>query len=211
MRALSTAMPRSLALAVMIALLSAQSVVVHAADLPPRPIASPANPWVSVPAPSLYDPQRFELRAGVLGEVLGAEKGTVGVNAELLFPRFFVIPVLPELFTPRLHVGVVAHTSHGTSFVYAGATWTHYYTERIFGELYFGATWHNGQLYYYDPNRNALGCRVLFHVGVNHGYRFDQHWSVMLTLDHSSAGTVLTGCRANESLNQVGVKVGYQF
>jgi len=33
----------------------------------------------------------------------------------------------------------------------------------------------------------------------------------MATYDHSSAGQAVTGCPANESLNQAGFKLGYQF
>jgi hypothetical protein len=184
----------------------------RAADVPlsaDLPVSARAP--ASVAPPALYDPTRFELRAGAIGEVLGPETGTVGVNAELLFPRFFTVPVLPDIFTPRLHVGAVANTGDGTNFAYAGLTWTANYTERFFGELYFGAMVHDGNLDYRDPDRNALGCRVLFHVGTNFGYRFDRHWNVMLTLDHSSAGQALTQCPANQSLNQVGLRLGYQF
>jgi opacity protein-like surface antigen len=50
-----------------------------------------------------------------------------------------------------------------------------------------------------------------WHVGFNVGYRLDQNWRVMATYDHSSAGQAVTGCPANESLNQAGLKFGYQF
>jgi len=163
------------------------------------------------PVSDLYDPSQYELRGGLVGEGLGRETGTVGLNAELVFPRFMTLPVLPDFFTPRFHLGGVGNLMGKTSYAYAGALWTVNYTERIFGETFFGGTIHNGELGYTDPTRNALGCRGLWQVGANLGYRFDQHLSVMATYDHSSTNEAITKCTPNQGLNQFGLRIGYGF
>lgn len=160
---------------------------------------------------SFYDPNRFELRGGVQAEFWGWETGTVGLSGELVFPRLFTIDRLPDFLTPRFQLGGVFNTAGKTSFVHADLLWTVNYTERIFGEMFAGVTVHNGYLDHNGMLNNALGCRVLFHVGFNLGMRLDRNWSVIATYDHSSAGQALTRCPLNDSLNQAGVKLGYQF
>lgn len=163
------------------------------------------------PASSFYDPSRFELRGGVQSDFLGVETGTVGLAGELVFPRLFTIGWLPDFFTPRFQLGGVVNLAGRTSFVHADLLWTTNWTQRLFSEMFAGVTVHNGNLDSVDEVHNALGCRALFHVGFNVGYRLDQNWRVMATYDHSSAGQAVTGCPANESLNQAGFKLGYQF
>ena len=160
---------------------------------------------------SFYDPNRFELRGGVQTEFWGRESGIIGLSGELVFPRLFTIDRLPDFFTPRFQLGGVFNTAGRTSFVHADLLWTVNYTERIFGEMFAGVTVHDGRLDYSSWLHNALGCRVLFHVGFNLGMRLDRNWSVIATYDHSSAGQALTRCPLNGSLNQSGVKLGYQF
>ena len=162
-------------------------------------------------APYFYDPNRFEIRGGLQSDFWGLETGTIGLAGELIFPRLFTIEWLPDLFTPRFQLGGVVNLAGRTSFVHADLLWTANWTERLFSEMFFGVTVHNGNLLSVDEVHNALGCRALFHVGFNLGYRFDQNWSVMATYDHSSAGQAVTGCPANESLNQAGLKFGYRF
>jgi outer membrane immunogenic protein len=158
-----------------------------------------------------YDSNRFELRGGVQSDFLGLETGTIGLAGELIFPRLFTIEWLPDFFTPRFQLGGVVNLAGRTSFGHADLLWTTNWTERLFSEMFFGVTVHNGNLLSVDEVHNALGCRALFHVGFNLGYRLDQNWRVLATYDHSSAGQGVTGCPANESLNQAGLKFGYQF
>jgi opacity protein-like surface antigen len=163
------------------------------------------------PASYFYDPNRFELRGGLQSDFLGLETGTVGLSGELVFPRLFTIEWLPDFFTPRFQLGGVVNLAGRTSFVHADLLWTTNWTQRLFSEMFAGVTVHNGNLASVDEVHNALGCRALWHVGFNLGYRLDQNWRVMATYDHSSAGQAVTGCPANESLNQAGLKFGYQF
>jgi outer membrane immunogenic protein len=163
------------------------------------------------PASSFYDPNRFELRGGLQSDFLGLETGTIGLGGELVFPRLFTIEWLPDFFTPRFQLGGVVNLAGRTSFAHADLLWTTNWTQRLFSEMFAGVTVHNGNLLSVDEVHNALGCRALWHVGFNVGYRLDQNWRVMATYDHSSAGQAVTGCPANESLNQAGLKLGYQF
>jgi outer membrane immunogenic protein len=163
------------------------------------------------PASYFYDPNRFELRGGLQSDFLGLETGTVGLAGELVFPRLFTIEWLPDFFTPRFQLGGVVNLAGRTSFAHADLLWTTNWTQRLFSEMFAGVTVHNGNLLSVDEVHNALGCRALWHVGFNVGYRLDQNWRVMATYDHSSAGQAVTGCPANESLNQAGLKLGYQF
>jgi len=160
----------------------------------------------------MYDPHAFELRGGFQVEARQSnEYGTVDVGGDLVFPRFFTLSALPDVLTPRFQIGGMFNTAGRTDFVHADLLWTANYTDRIFSDLFFGVTVHDGHLGHDSPEFNALGCRALFHVGADVGYRFTPRWSAMVVLDHSSAGTGLTNCSANQSLNQVGLKFGYRF
>ena len=190
--------------------------------MPDAPAATPAvvgapppdASWYLLPPSTFYDPTRWEVRGGLLFEALNPDKGTSGINGEIVFPKFFSFNWfgwLPENVTPRFKLGGVFNTGRRTDFAYADAVWQIDYTQRIFGEAYFGATIHDQGLHYRGLQYTALGCRVLFHAGTNLGYRFDEHLSFMLTYDHSSTGQGLTGCTPNQSLNQFGGRFGYQF
>lgn len=67
---------------------------------------------------------------------------------------------------------------------------------------------HNGVLDPIEPDRKALGRRVLFHVPLEIGFRFDQHQSISVFFDHVSNGYTTT---FNEGLDSLGVRYGYKF
>ena len=56
-------------------------------------------------------------------------------------------------------------------------------------------------------------------MGGSFGYRFDQHWSLMLTVDHESNGHsifgIVCGGRGaethNQGFNDYGSRIGYSF
>lgn len=170
-------------------------------------------PPAAVAPVTWYDPYRWEVRGGLLSEIYQKERGAIEASGEVIFPRLFRVPDLgwADFLIPRFHMGVAVNLSGKTSFAYAGPIWTLNYTERFFGQFFVGATVHNGKLDHSDPTRNALGCRELFYVGINEGYRFTPNLSVMLTVSHSSSGNGLTRCPANQSLNEAGIRLGYQF
>jgi len=190
----------------LLALGSSLPVIAYAADAPP-PAAS-SGPETSI---SFYNPAAFELRGGFLDTISGREGGTPDFDGELVFPKFASVPGWQDVLIPRLHVGGMDNLDGRTSYAYAGALWTVNF-DRIFTEAFIGGAVHNGQLVSTDPNEASLGCRELYHVGGNLGYRFSQSWSAMVTLDHVSNGRgVLSNCPANSGLTLVGLRVGYAF
>jgi lipid A 3-O-deacylase len=160
----------------------------------------------------LYDPTRFEFRAGVFGNVWGPEKNSYNVDASIVFPKFLSAPGwLPDEFVPRVQLGGMFNVNRKTDFGFADLVWTIHTSQRIFWEPFVGVVVHDGQLDGPDPTRASLGCRALIHAGFGGGYRFDSHWSVMASFDHSSNGKSLSHCPTNQSINLIGGRVGYAF
>jgi hypothetical protein len=118
------------------------------------------------------------------------------------------------MLIPRLHIGGMGNVSGGTSYAYARGLWTVNFG-RFFTEVFGGGAIHDGPLTSPDPmphNQPALGCRELYHIGGNVGYRFDQNWSTMVTVDHISNGRgVLSNCPENTGLSLVGLRIGYSL
>jgi lipid A 3-O-deacylase len=146
---------------------------VHASDL--------AQPAPTIAASPGYSFDRFEIRSGVLSSVHTPENGDVNLNGELVLPKFARLSGWQDILIPRLNVGGMGNVSGGTSYAYAGALWTVNF-DSIFLEAFGGGAVHDGPLESPDPlprNRPSLGCRELYHVGANLGYRFDQNWSAI--------------------------------
>lgn len=192
--------------ALLLALALGASTLAQAADLP-TPISS--APAASVP---LYDPSKFEIRGGVFVSPFGIEEGTTDASLALVFPKVFNLPGWQDLLVPRLRIGGVANLGGRTSYVYADGLWTVNF-DRIFAEAFFGGLVHDGPLEnHINNNATALGCRALYHMGADLGYRFDQHWSVIATFEHGSNGEpVMSNCPQNRGLNVAGVALGYAF
>jgi hypothetical protein len=180
---------------------------VQAADLvAPAPAA---EAFVSEPAYSwrVLD----EVRGGVFAN--GAddppEGQTISLNVELLTSR---LPIGGQAwYVPRLHVGASINTEDAPSHGYAGFTWTADVTERFFVEATFGGGVHNGDTGPADeapPGESPLGCSVLFRESASLGFRFNDNWSVMGTIEHlSNAGL----CDANRGITEAGARIGYTF
>lgn len=157
---------------------------------------------------TLYRPDRWEVRAGGYAHGLGGvEKGSADLGVEIVSPRLFPIPVLHEFFSPRFHAGGIANFNGRTSYGYAGLLFTYNLTQRIFLEPFVGIAVSNG-VPAGDATHNAIGCTTLIHSGGNIGFRIDQNWSVMFTLDHISNGNL---CDRNIGVNNYGGKIGYTF
>jgi hypothetical protein len=184
----------------------------YAADAPPPsapPVDIAENPFGS--PIQFYDPTRFEVRGGGFASTWGPEKGSPDLNGELVAPKIFSLPGWQDILIPRLHVGGMGNLADKTSYAYAGALWTLNY-DRYFTEAFFGGAVHDGPLRAANAGEPSLGCRVLYHVGANVGYRFDSHWSAMITFDHASNGEpTLSHCGANTGISVLGLRVGYGF
>lgn len=184
------------------ALALSTSNLAHATDLA-LPTPAPASANIS-----LYDPTKFEIRGGILFAPFGPEEGSTDVTAALVIPKFFTLPGWQDLLIPRLRVGGVANLGGWPSYAYVDGLWTVNF-DRVFAELFGGGLVHSGSL---QNNDTALGCRELYHMGADLGYRFDQHWSLIATFEHGSNGEpVMSSCSRNRGLNVTGLVLGYSF
>jgi lipid A 3-O-deacylase len=178
-----------------------------AADLPMAPSTTYFNFNYADPV------DRWEARFGVFAHGLHqVERGTVSLNGEIVSPRLFQgsLTGFYSWFLPRIHAGGSVNLGGRTSYIYTGLLWTATWTERFFSEIYVGPSVHNGSLNG-APGLAALGCRALVHAGVNFGYRFTPQWSAMLTYEHMSNASDISGCPRNQALDNVGLRVSYSF
>jgi hypothetical protein len=155
-------------------------------------------------------PSTFELRGGVLAhDVPGLWAGFnledgVDINVEVLFGRG--LTVLGGSLRPAL--GASVNTAGYTSRAYLDARWEVPLGSRIFLGIGLGAAVHDGLLDASEPDRKALGSRVLFHIPLEIGLRLDAKSSVSLYFEHVSNWDLAD---ANEGLDAIGVRYGYKF
>ena len=160
-------------------------------------------------AQSAYTPTGFEIRAGVLAHDVPdlwsgfrLESG-VDINAELLGPGMAFLGG-----TLRPAIGGSVSTSGYTSKAYLDARWEIDSQYAVFFGLGLGAAIHDGNLDPTDPNRKALGSRVLFHIPFELGYRWDDRQSLSVHFEHMSNGNLADH---NEALDSIGIRYGYRF
>lgn len=179
----------------------------RAADLPQQ-----GQPIVYPPALAQV-PLFNELRLGGYYHGIGnPERRTADVNAELL-TRTLWIASDPDYawLVPRLHVGGTVNTAGRTSYAYAGLTWTweNLIWRGAFAEFSFGVAFNNGHTGRFAPLDHAkVGCVALFRESASLGYRIDEHWSVMATIEHVSNGGL---CNFNRGITSAGLRIGYSF
>jgi hypothetical protein len=196
------------ALVIAAALCAANVTSSLSADLPTRTEAPSASP----PPVSILQPRFLsEVRFGVsVQDPWGPEDGSVNITGELLTDKLFRAEnATLDLFIPRFHIGGSANTAGSISFAYAGLTWTVPVTSQLFVEASFGGAIHNGKTGdNVGPNHVALGCSPLFRESASIGWRFDEHWSLMATVEHLSNGGL---CDQNRGLTNIGARVAYSF
>ena len=152
-----------------------------------------------------------EVRFGVLShDVPGLWSGfnregsRIALNGEVLFRPHLTI--LGGTLRPALG-GTIA-TGGGTSKAYLDARWEIESRSGLFLALGLGAAVHNGNLAPTDPNRKSLGSRLLYHIPLEIGWRWDGRQSVSVYFDHISNGY---SRRFNEGLDTLGLRYGYRF
>jgi hypothetical protein len=155
-------------------------------------------------------PWAIELKAGVLAHDVpdlwsGFElEHGVDINAEVLLGPG--LPFLGGAIRPA--IGGSVNTAGFTSKGYIDARWQFDWACGVFFATGVGAAIHDGQLTPIDPDRKALGSRVLFHVPVELGYHLDEHNSISVYFEHMSNANTQ---RYNEGLDDIGVRYGYRF
>lgn len=127
-----------------------------------------------------------------------------GVNAEVVLSPS--VPFLGGDIRPA--IGGTWSTSGDTSKGYFDLRWEIESRSGLFLGLGIGAAVHNGLVDPTDPNRKALGARVLFHFPLEVGIRLDRHNSLSIYFDHISNGYTAS---PNEGLDTLGVRYGYRF
>lgn len=170
---------------------------------------------VAATEPAAPTPFAREIRLGVLVHDMPhlwsgfrLESG-VDINAEVIFSPSLAF--LGGHLRPALGGSLAVPTrgdGRGTSKVYADVRWMYEHASGLFVGLGIGAAWHDGHLEPDALDRKALGRRVLFHVPLEIGWRFDAHNSISLYFDHISNGYTATW---NEGLDSLGVRYGYKF
>jgi lipid A 3-O-deacylase len=116
------------------------------------------------------------------------------------------------LLRPRIYAGGTGSFIGSTSQAFLGLDWKIYPVERVFIDIGFGPTIHNGRLT--DDGSGStlpkLGSRILLHHYYSVGFDIDDHWSLMGTYDHSSHANLCNNCD-NQGVTHLGVSLGYRF
>jgi lipid A 3-O-deacylase len=113
------------------------------------------------------------------------------------------------ILEPRIYLGASIGSGDTASQVYSGVSFDVDVTEKFFLELGVGGTVHDGALENDGSSGPKLGCRVLFREYAAAGYRFDENWQVLATVDHSSHANLCDG--PNDGLTHAGLAIGYKF
>jgi len=157
-----------------------------------------------------------EVKAGVFAHSccgIGSKKEDgVAINAEAVFksPRIFTV-----LGKPRPILGVTwTPDSDSTNQLYTGLEWKVKLPARLFIAASGGFAIHDGETDTYDPIADAdrvdttvfYGCRVLFRISGDLGYRLTDRVSASLHWNHISNGGL---CKNNEGMDQLGVRLGF--
>jgi hypothetical protein len=151
----------------------------------------------------------------------GHEKG-VDINPEFIFAS----PVTEDMLAnapswlrwalqPRPTVGGAINTAGDTDQAYIGATWAWMLASNIINPgdgialgYFFGPGFNDGKIGPAPPDRQALGSYVLFREAVDLGYQINPTWEVSAYIDHISNGGL---AKYNQSINDVGLRLGYRF
>ncbi len=133
------------------------------------------------------------------------EKGE-DINGEILFnsPDF-----LSSVWAPRPHLGGSVNDIGYTSQVYAGLTWSFTLWRSLFFDFSEGPSLNDDtKLGKEDRNHKDLGSHILFREQVSLGWKFDNHNSLSVMLDHiSNAGLA----DHNGGMETIGLRYGYHF
>lgn len=141
---------------------------------------------------------------GYLWSTFSAEPASADISIEaILAPsRIFMGGTL------RPAIGASINTQGATSSGYIDARWQYDWTNGMFFGTGIGIALHDGHLDDGREDRKQLGARVLFHIPIEVGYRFDAHSSVSVYFEHMSNAYVIS---PNEGFDRLGVRYGYRF
>lgn len=141
--------------------------------------------------------------AGILSNSLSSD---VVVNGEVLLPS---PSWLEAIGSPRPYVGMDAGlSSDAVHFLYAGLNWDYHLTQRLYLSASLGGAVHTADSLVRSSSQQALGSRVLFHVGAAVGYDFTPNFTGQVYANHfSNAGLA----SPNDGQDSAGIRFGYRF
>ena len=134
----------------------------------------------------------------------GFEERGVTFNGEIDFVPF--LKVLGGSIYPE--IGADLTTAGGTSYVYADLKYEIMGPGNSFFGIGLGGAVHDRYLNATSSYHNALGSRVLFHIPLEAGLAFADHYRVSVYFEHVSNGYLAS---PNEGLDNVGLRFGYRF
>ena len=73
---------------------------------------------------------------------------------------------------------------------------------------FFGPGVNNGEIQSHSDNRKSLGSNILFREAFDLGYQINPTWEISAYIDHISNGGL---AKENQSINDVGLRIGYRF
>lgn len=145
----------------------------------------------------------------------------VDINGEVLFQPLAMLDPnddrrwLVRLLSPRPVVGVSVNNAGYTDQLYFGVDWhvdlwkPHTgSSDTPYIEFTAGGAAHDGRLDDTDRHYSALGSRILFHLSMEAGVDFADHYSLGLYFEHDSNGGL---DKFNRSLNNAGLRLGYRL
>lgn len=152
-----------------------------------------------------------ELRLGILAHDVpelwsgfSVEDDAVAINGEIVFAPN--LPILGGYLRPV--IGGTVATEGGTNIAYLDARWQIDTSMGLFFGFGLGAAIHDGQTKLDDYDLKALGSRVLFHIPVEVGFRFDDRSAVSVYFEHVSNGETAD---PNEGMDSLGLRYGYRY
>jgi len=166
-----------------------------------------------------------EFKFGILTHdvpFLGGVEGGVDLNPELRaaspIPDLWAASLpwyLSWMVQPRPTMGAEINSSGLTNQFYLGATWSWQLASNVLQpgdgfvvSYFFGPAFNDGEVKPTRPNRKALGSNVLFREALELGYRINPVIEISVMFDHvSNAGFA----RYNQSINNVGGRIGFRF
>jgi lipid A 3-O-deacylase len=153
---------------------------------------------------------------------LGGKEHGIDLNPEIVLPSPITDASIADLpwylhwmVQPRPTIGGEINTSGFTDQAYFGATWSWQLASNLLLpddgielSYFFGPGFNDGDIVGTAPDRKSLGSHVLFREAFDLGYRITQVYEISAHIDHVSNGGL---AKQNESLNDVGVRLGIHF
>jgi len=153
---------------------------------------------------------------------LGGKEDGADINPEYIFTS----PITDDLIAntpawlhfalqPRPTIGAAINTAGDTDQYYLGGTWSWFLTRNLINpndgivfSFFFGPGFNDGKRGPAPDDRKALGFPLLFREAGELGYQINETWEISAYLDHISNGGL---AKYNQSINDVGLRLGYRF